>query len=789
MTVIQESVPKKNSFFDGIVRRFKEIAMIARDPILMIALLFSFIFLILFIFYPILRTIMQGFVTADGVFDLTQFARYFDGTIFSGFNEFLKDAGLIAQETVGYGRTYRMMLGDTLKMGIMTATGGTVIGFIFAYATVRCNVPGKKFLHLIALIPTVSPPFAVAIAMIQLFGRTGLITKYLFNVQFTAETNDIYGMDGLVIVQILTFFTVAYLMLKSMMERLDASMEEAAETLGASRWYLFRTITLPMLVPGIASSFLLLFVESMADLGNPQFIAGRVTVLSSQIYMAVIGEYNYQKAAALSLVLLLPTLIVYLVQRYYINKRSYVSVTGKPTVGKVYEKSKTIRIIFAVLVYLICAFIVIVYLTIIACSLVKRWGIDFTPSLDNWRLMVNRGLEPLLDTTFLSLFATPISALLGMVIAFLVVRKKFTGKELLDFGSNLGGAVPGTIVGMGFILAFNFANTGMVIFLLIVGSLFYITCVSKKWGERLLILIGGVAVGLFCSCLSNGGFLKNLLGDGIGIKKLYYFVAAAFILIGLFLASQKEYRGVGKMAIYTGIYISLSQLILLISKPLRIYGKVQQVRWWKVFCQQIADYLEVPFTLPSFFLGVCLFFISALIIYQYRGKFSTLIKTLLLILPVTILFSGDMLVMSGTAYIIVFAFLVRSIPASVRSGVAALQQIDGSIEEASTILGGDSQYTFRKVTLPLITPALMSGLIFAFTRHMTSLSAIIFLVSAKWRIVTAAIMSGWEQEGLSYAATYSTVIILVVLVFIGIINLVTKKIVKIDTNIDINSSF
>ncbi len=608
--------------------------------------------------------------------------------------------------------------------------------------------------------------------------------------------NDIYGMDGLVIVQTLTFFSVAYLMLKSMMERLDASMEEAAETLGASRFYLFRTVTLPLLIPGIAASFMLLFVESLADLGNPQFISGNTTVLSSQIYMSVIGEFNYQKASALSFVLLLPTLLVYIAQRYYLTRRSYISVTGKPTVGKVYEKSRLIRIVFSVLVYLICGLIVTVYLTVIASSFVRNWGIDFTPTLANWSKMFGRGLESILDTTFLSLYATPFAALLGMIIAFLVVRKKFSGKEILDFGSNLGGAVPGTIVGMGFILTFNFPNPGLAVFLLIIGAWFYITCVSRSWNERIAILIPGITIGLILSCLDNGGFLWGENGIvtprpelSLGLSNVYYLVSAGFLVLSLFFATQPGQKRVAKAAFWVSAYLFMNRLILLISRPLRIYGKTQTVRWWRAICTQTADYIEVPFSLPTFFLGVCLFFVAALMVYEYRGKYHAAVKSLLLSLAVTILFTGDQMKMNGTAYIILFAFLVRSLPASVRSGIAALQQIDGSIEEASNILGGDSQYTFRKVTLPLILPALMTGLIFSFTRHMTSLSAIIFLVSSKWQIVTASIMSGWEQDGISYAATYSSVIIFIVLIFIGLMGIVTRKALKIDSNIDINAGF
>ena len=141
--------------------------------------------------------------------------------------------------------------------------------------------------------------------------------------------------------------------------------------------------------------------------------------------------------------------------------------------------------------------------------------------------------------------------------------------------------------------------------------------------------------------------------------------------------------------------------------------------------------------------------------------------------------------MIGTAFIIIFAYAVRSLPASVRSGVASLQQIDPAIEEASNSLGADAQQTFRKVTLPLITPALLAGLIFAFTRHMTSLSAIIFLVSPRWRIVTASILSEWEQGGISFAAAYATVLIVLVLLAIGIMYLVTTRLMRGRDDVDL----
>src|SRR5512140_3147857 len=325
----QDSPVRKSS---NITRRIREFTLLGRDPILSISLLLSGIFIFVFVIFPLFRSVAGGFFSKTGEWDITYFARYFDNY---------------------FGPSLRQSFIDTMLMGLLTATAGTFVGFIFAYAIVRCQIPGKRLVHWLALVPTVSPPFALALSMILLFGRNGLISHKLLGINFVKGMNDIYGLDGLVIVQTITFFSVSYLIIKAMLERLNPAMEEAGASMGAGRFHLFRTITLPLLVPGIAASFLLLFVESLADLGNPLFIAGNKTVLSAQIFMAVIGEYNYQKASALSLVLIIPTLIIFLVQRYYVNRRTYISVTGKPAGSQIVEKDPVIRWVVNGIAYLI----------------------------------------------------------------------------------------------------------------------------------------------------------------------------------------------------------------------------------------------------------------------------------------------------------------------------------------------------------------------------------------------------------------------------------------------------
>ena len=174
------STRSSSSVVESLRRRYREFALIAHDPALMIGLLFCGLFLFIFVVYPLFRGTANGFVDREsGALSVKYFARYFDSY---------------------YGPYNQWVFMNTLEMGLLTALGGTVLGFIFAYTMARCTIPFKNLIHLLALVPTVSPPFAIALSTILLFGRNGLISHKLLGIEFPAGVNNIYGMDGLVFV-------------------------------------------------------------------------------------------------------------------------------------------------------------------------------------------------------------------------------------------------------------------------------------------------------------------------------------------------------------------------------------------------------------------------------------------------------------------------------------------------------------------------------------------------------------------------------------------------------------
>lgn len=759
----------RSSPFQSLLRRYNEFRLIAQDPVLLAGLLITGAFMLAFIIYPLARVIYQGFFTLEGEPSLVYFERYVNPR---------------------YMLQYWQIFFWTIEMGVLAATGSTLLGFLFAYTMVRCNIPFRRVVHALTLVPTISPPFAIALAAILLFGRSGFITKEILQIKFGPGVNDIYGMDGLVFVQIITFFPIAYLIIRGLLERIDPSMEEAALALGASKWHIFRTVTLPLLTPGIAGAFLLMFVESLADLGNPIFIGGNVTVLSTQIWIAVNGEYDQQKGAALSLVLLLPTLTVYLLQRYWVSRKSYISVTGKPTGGGAgFVKEPIIRWTFIVLTFLVLALIVTLYATIFWGSITKLWGINYELDLTHYQNALDRGLKAILDTTFLSALATPIAGIAGMVIAYLVVRKAFSGKEAVDFSSNLGGAVPGTILGIGYIIAFIQAPVIVVILVYVALAYYLIAPSARGFVPRSVILLVGTMLGVAVAALGTAERDRKILAGNpftqpfteLPIIDLQTWITAlAAILLALAILSwvfvKKEARQpVVILLILMAAYLLSRVFIADLTQPLVMWGRSLGGNVMPRVMASVAAWINLFFQPPMAILGFTYTALGAFIVGRWMPRARLVPTLVLLVVSCALTFWGQPLALVGTPYIILAAYAVRSLPASVRAGVASLQQIDPSIEEASTNLGADASLTFRKITLPLILPAFIAGLIFSFARHMTSLSAIIFLSSPKWPILTALILSEVEQGGISLAAAYSMILIFIVLAAIGLMYLIVGR--------------
>ncbi|MBL8131395.1 MAG: iron ABC transporter permease, partial [Anaerolineae bacterium] len=355
----------------------RKLRAILKDPLLVITLLLSIFFVIIAIVLPLAAMIREGVSEAG----LPLFQRY------------LGDA------------VYQTIILNTLVMGTVVGVVGTAVGFLFAFVQVRLRVPFKRLIHLIALIPVISPPFAVATAVIVLFGRSGTISRGVFGVRY-----DIYGLDGLTLVMCLSFFTVAYLNLRGMMEALDPALDEAATNLGANKWRIFRTVTLPMLLPGIASSFLLLFVEAIADLGNPLVIGGNYEVLATRIYVTIIGLYETTGAAVLSIILLVPSLTVFMIQRYWIGRIRVVSVTGKPSGTPQTIDHPLVRWVLYAVVLVVCALVVLIYGTIITGAFVQVPGVRWDFTLDHFDFVINGiGSQAMRDTSALSALATPIA--------------------------------------------------------------------------------------------------------------------------------------------------------------------------------------------------------------------------------------------------------------------------------------------------------------------------------------------------------------------------------------------
>ncbi|MDK1385622.1 iron ABC transporter permease [Sinorhizobium sp. 8-89] len=536
-----------------------------------------------FVFYPVGSMLVGAFQDFDGSFNP------------DGFTRNIVDPSIWSLDCV-IGGTRCGVAWRTFWLAVMTAGGSTILGLAFALVATRTGFRYKKSLRLLTVLPIITPPFVVGLALTLLFGRSGVATQAMSAILGIEPGRWLYGLTGIWIAQVLSFTPISFLVLIGVVEGVSPSMEEASQTLRADRWRTFWHVSLPLMKPGLANAFLIGFIESMADFGNPLVLGGSHGVLSTEIFFAVVGSQNDpSRAAVLAIILLSFTLTAFLAQRIWLSGKNFSTVTGKGDSGMHAALPRSVSIGVHALVVPWALFTIVVYGMILIGGFVKTWGLDNTLTLEHYAQAFSIELRDgaiawtgvawnsFWTTMEIALVSAPLTAAVGLLTAYLIVRQKFAGRELFEFALMMSFAIPGTVIGISYIMAFN---------------------------------------------------------------------------------------------------------------------------------------------LPP-------------------------------------------LEMTGSALILIACFVFRNMPVGVRGGVAAMSQLDRSLDEASLTLRADSFRTIRKVILPLLRPAITAALVYSFVRAITSISAVIFLVSAEYNMATSYIVGLVENGEYGVAIAYSSMLILVMIAVIA----------------------
>ncbi|WP_342362038.1 iron ABC transporter permease [Terrarubrum flagellatum] len=493
---------------------------------------------------------------------------------------------------------------NTLFLAILVGVLSTALGLAFALIVTRTGFRAKGVLRVLTVLPIITPPFVIGLALILLFGRSGVVSAFLSDWFEIPRSRWIYGLPGVLIAQLLAFTPISFLVLIGVVQGISPALEEATQTLRATRWTAFRTVTWPLMRPGLANAFLLGFVESMADFGNPLVLGGNFEVLSTKIFFAVVGAaVDPGRAAVLAIILLAFTLAAFWLQNFWLGKKSYTTVTGKGDTGLPQPLPKGVAIASYATAIPWAILTVVIYLIILVGGFVRTMGRDYTPTLEHYLTafrveQTERGLffsgsawNSLITTLEVAGVSAPLTAVIGILTAWLLTRNRFAGQRAFEFGTMLSFAIPGTVVGVSYILAFN-----------------------------------------------------------------------------------------------------------------------------------------IP--------------------------------------PIEL---------TGGGLILIICFVFRNMPVGVRSGIAGLSQLDKSLDEASLTLGARSFTTLRKVVLPLLRPAIIASLVYSFVRAMTAVSAVIFLVSAEYNLATSYIVGRVEAGEFGLAIAYSSALIVIMIMAIGLIQLVVGE--------------
>ena len=473
------------------------------------------------------------------------------------------------------------VIGNSLMLSGFVGLMSTIFGLAFALYTTRIARRTAFIGKIFSILPIVTPPFVVGLGVTLMLGRSGYLTEWLG----FANSNWLYGFNGIAIAQILAFTPLAFMILDGALKSIHPSIEEASYTLRANRYQTFFQIIFPLLRPALANAFLLVFVQSLADFSNPLVLGGSFDVIATQIYFYIAGsQLDYASASTLGTLLLLFSLGIFIVQYLWIGNRSYITVSGKSYRGEVQELPRGLKNLISGLLAFWVLFNLLLYGSIFYGSFTVNWGVDYNLTLRNYQILFGQGFSDgawpsLINTLIYAGIAAVFTAALGLLIAYIVVRKEFRGKKTLEFLTMLCFAIPGTAAGVSYILAFNDA-------------------------------------------------------------------------------------------------------------PLYI---------------------------------------------------------------------------TGTGIIVIISMVMRDLPVGMRAAIAGLGQLDKSLDEASLSLKGSSLKTIRYIILPLLKPALLSALVTSFVKAMTTVSAIIFLVTADTRVATAYILNRVEDGEYGTAIAYGSILIVVMM--------------------------
>jgi len=396
-----------------------------------------FALLAIFLLYPIISVLVKSLWGEDG-FTLDYYAEFFSYNF------------------------YYWSLINTLILGTSTMVILLIVGFCFAYLTTKGPMWLRKPLKITALLPLAAPPYIFAISLITLFGRNGFITN-LFNLNF-----NIYSWTGVITAQCLAFLPLSFMMIENVLNSLNPSLEETASDMGASEFKIVRSITIPLAAPGILKAGLLVFVMTIAEFGNPAILGGRTPFLAPDAYLAITGEGDFNMASVLSVVLITPCVLIFILHNYMLKGRGYTTIVGKPTAVEPREMTPGIKIPFMIISIGVGMMVLLSFGVILLGSFVKIVGVDNTFVMDH--VLNTQSNIAIWNSIKVSLCAGIVGAIVAILLSYVIMRGRFPGRQFMEMVALSGFALPGTVIGIGYIMAFNrppFLLTGGILIIIL----------------------------------------------------------------------------------------------------------------------------------------------------------------------------------------------------------------------------------------------------------------------------------------------------------------------------------